>query len=112
MTATVFAIAALALPAHAEDLLVTEYLAAREAPAIKQWISAAGEAIYTMNYRLEKLGQRQLFCPPERMRLMTENYLSIVRLEVVRRSKESGFDVASIADVLMDGLVRAFPCKK
>jgi hypothetical protein len=97
---------------QAEDMLVGEYRAAKNAAATRQWVSAAGEAIYTMNYRLESTGRQTLYCPPEKMRLATENYLQILDLELVRQGKRDMLGLMSVADILLDGLIRAFPCKK
>ena len=98
--------------AQAEDLLVSEYRIAKNSPTTRHWISAAGEAIYTMNYRLETTGRQVLFCPPDKMRLMTENYITILELELARQGKKEMLGLYSVADILMDGLVRTFPCKK
>jgi hypothetical protein len=98
--------------AQAEDLLVIEYKAAKNSPATRQWISAAGETIYSINYRLQTTGRQVLYCPPDTMRLMTENYITILELEIARQGKSEMIGIYSVADILLDGLMRTFPCKK
>lgn len=101
-----------AVNARAEDLLVLEYRAAKNTTANKQWISAAGEALTAANFRLQQMRRPSLYCPPEKMRLMTENYISILELELIQVGKKEMNGIKSVADVLLDGLIRTFPCKQ
>lgn len=96
----------------AEDLLVVEYKSTKNSQVTRQWVSGAGEAIYLTNYRLMKLGRQPMFCPPETMRLMTENYVTILDLELATKGKRELPGLLSVADVLLDGLTKTFPCSK
>lgn len=101
------------MAAVCEDLLVGELRTAKSSPIYRQWISGAGEAIYTMNYRLQTSGNTPLYCPPDKMRLTTDNYVNVLNQELLRKSTaDQVVALASVADILLDGLVRTFPCKK
>ena len=66
-----------------------------------------------MNYRLQTSGNTPLYCPPEKMRLTTDNYVNVLNQELLRKGTADQFvALASVADILLDGLIRTFPCKK
>lgn len=101
-----------ATKAQSEDMLIGEYRAAKDAPSTKQWISGAGETLEIVNYRLVRAGRQPLYCPPEKMRLKTENYAQILDQQLLRQGNQETLSLMSVVDVLLDGLIRVFPCKK
>lgn len=99
------------IAAFADDMQILEYKYARTSELTRQYVAATGEALYLMNYRLSEMKQKPLYCPPENIRLMTVNYVNVLDEEIRRQSHKKSLILQSVADVLLDGLIRSFPCK-
>lgn len=99
------------IAAYADDFLILDYKHTNTSELTRQYVAATGEALYLMNYRLIELKQKPLYCPPDKIRLMTANYINVLDEEIRRESHKKSLMMESLADVLLDGLIRSFPCK-
>lgn len=96
-----------ALPAQAE-VRVSVILETPKSEAVRTYVKGLGDAFGWANARLRQTG-RPLFCVPENLTITPEQYIEIIRQEVLRGPD---FRTMYAGVVLMGGLERTFPCPK
>jgi len=85
---------------------VSEYLEKKETLAVyfESYISGLGVGFSWYNVDMIMNG-KPLYCPPAKLAVTTENYIRILDDEIKRNKK------IYIEPILLDGLIRTFPCK-
>lgn len=100
---------------------VKEYRTAKASSSIaeiiklKWYIGGLGEGIFWANAELTKQ-HAPLFCEPEKLRLVADNYMDIIDGQITRLSQPHGATIAEIDSfatglLLLKGLEETFPCK-
>ena len=101
---------AMSTAANADDMSVGDFKANRNNPATHEYVAGVGEGMDFLNHRAEKLGREPIFCVPKNLKLNAANYMNIVDVEILRDPRKNGV-LMPIVSVMVDGLIRTFPCK-
>lgn len=106
------ALLVLAIPtgSFADDMSVSDFLRNRNKATTIEYVAGMGEGMDFLNYRAQRLGRDPLFCTPSALKLNATNFMNILESQITSDPKKySG--LMPLANVMVDGLLRTFPCK-
>ncbi|OPY05706.1 MAG: hypothetical protein A4E61_00199 [Syntrophorhabdus sp. PtaB.Bin184] len=99
------------------ELTVKDYkdLKAQDSRTVTIYISGIGTGIGWYNSELQVRGKSLLYCPPPKLNLNAHNLVRILDDEIERAENKMGFQKtqdALVGMLLLDGLIRTFPCNE
>jgi hypothetical protein len=116
---TLWLLPLIALPVHAQ-ITVKDYRATialnnkSEVAEMKLYISGIGEGMLWANSEATRM-KTPLYCEPEKLELVADNYLGMIDGQIRKLSQEGGatkteLDNVAIGVLLLKGLEETFPC--
>jgi hypothetical protein len=93
------------------EITVKLYQQIKHTDEFKFYLHGLGTGYSWANYFLKQHGQPELFCPPEKLSLTPQNYNNILAEQLKILGNKTGPD-DFVDFILLDGLIRTFPCHK
>lgn len=95
------------------DYNVTSYLKNKDNKTFQIYLNGVVNGYGWANSHLEFEKRPLMFCQPQNLALSYHNYIDIIdkELKTVNYSKNS-YNMLYIENILLDGLIRTFPCTK
>ena len=92
------------------EILVKDYLKHKNEEQVKSYVMGVGVGYGWSNVKLMIRGEKQLFCLPPNLSLNQQNYLTIID-DALKNSKPKEADDTPIELILINQLIKTFPCK-
>ena len=104
----------LAAPAQGYEISVKDYENLKNEQDMDVYMGGLGAGLLLANNRLQTKKQPALYCPPRDTVLRTDNFMKIVDSEIalLKKTDPGGWQKPEIGGVLLDGLIKTFPCPK
>ncbi|MDD4357130.1 MAG: hypothetical protein PHN98_07740 [Smithellaceae bacterium] len=87
-----------------------EYKAIRNTKEFRLYLKGLGEGLRWANEELAARGSKALYCKSQKEVIGVEQYLEILKREVTENAAELSDDMP-IGLILLNGLIKSFPCK-
>jgi competence protein ComGF len=87
-----------------------EYKIVRNTKEFKLYLKGVGEGLAWANEELAARGSKALYCKPEKEVIGIEQYSDILKKEVNENAAEIPDDMP-LGLILLNGLIKSFPCK-
>ncbi len=87
-----------------------EYKAIKNTKEFNLYLKGVGEGLESANEELAARGSKALYCKPEKETMGVEQYSDILKREVSENAKEICDDMP-MGLILLNGLIKNFPCK-
>jgi len=87
-----------------------EYKAIKDTKEFKFYLKGVGEGMEWANEELTARGSKLLYCRPEKETIGIEKYSEILKREVTENARELSDDMP-VGLILLNGLIKSFPCK-
>jgi hypothetical protein len=95
------------------DVTVKLYMQGKNSELLKNYIAGVGTGLSWANIYSFKEFQKGLYCPPKKLALNTDNYRDILHGEIEYLKKHGTLDDDTFIEMLLiQGLIRTFPCNK
>ena len=87
-----------------------EYKVTRNTKEFSLYLKGVGEGLEWANEELAARGSKALYCKPQKEVVDLEQYSEILNREVTENAREL-IDDMPVGLILLNGLIKSFPCK-